>query len=283
MHSRLTILAAFAVFLAFAGLTPDDLHSRRGVAEQPATISAERVQPPAATRDTAITLLGEPTVKLSPSAAAVESALSALGGQISRSSHPHALRYALQGYFRYKSENPEKVRKPYFYFVDFGLDNLTPRGYVFDMENLSIVRGPFTVAHGHGSAVGGAGIPTRFLNRKGSNATSLGLYLAQETYNFRGRSGGRAYRSIGLRLQGLSGSFNSAARERGIVVHGAPYVTARRAGRSEGCPAMELDLARQLIPMIADGGLVFHFSPADERWMRDDPWAADASRFAYAE
>lgn len=281
MRSRLTILAAFAVFLAFAGLSPDELHSRRGVAVVP-TSPEQPVAPNTAAADTSVALLGEPTQKLSPSASAVESALSVLGRQVSRQSHPHALRYALQAYYSYKFQHPDQVRKPYFYFVDFGLDNLTPRGYVFDMESLSVVRGPFTVAHGHGSAVRGAAVPTRFLNRKGSNATSLGLYLAQETYGFRGRSGGRSYRSVGLRLKGLSGVFNSAARERGIVVHGAPYVTARRAGRSEGCPAMALDLAQQLIPMIANGGLVFHFSPADERWMREDPWAA-AARLAFAD
>jgi hypothetical protein len=78
-------------------------------------------------------------------------------------------------------------------------------------------------------------------NRPGSNATSLGLYLTQETYAFRGTSNGSPYSSIGLRLTGVSGRFNSAARSRGIVVHGAPYVTPEKAGRSEGCPAMEPD------------------------------------------
>jgi hypothetical protein len=101
--------------------------------------------------------------------------------------------------------------------------------------------------------------------------------VAQETYGFSGRSGGRAYRSIGLRLRGVSGGFNGAARERGIVVHGAPYVTATSAGRSESCPAMEPRLAEKLVPKLANGGLVFHFSPVDARWMRKDPWAGELS------
>jgi hypothetical protein len=143
---------------------------------------------------------------------------------------------------------------------------------VFDMKTLKLVDGPFTVSHGRGSAASGQGVPTRFGNGFGSAATSLGLFLAQETYPFSGKASGKMYRSVGLRLAGLSGKFNSAARTRGVVVHGAPYVTATRAGRSEGCPAMEQSRARTLIPKISNGGLVFLFSPLDRSWKNNDPW-----------
>jgi len=206
-------------------------------------------------------------------ASAVQSALNALLKQVKQQSHPEALRRAFQAYYAYRAENPDKVKKPYLYFVDYGLDSRTPRGYVFDMEALKVVDGPFTVAHGRGSSDGRTGVPTRFSNRNGSAATSLGLYLAQETYNFRGTSGGKRYSSIGLRLKGLSGAFNSAARTRGVVVHGAPYVTQLLAGRSEGCPAMEQSRARTLIPKLANGGLVYLFSPRDSQWMEKEPWA----------
>jgi hypothetical protein len=79
------------------------------------------------------------------------------------------------------------------------------------------------------------------------------------------------YSSVGLRLKGVSGNFNSNALARGVVAHGAPYVTPTRAGRSEGCPAMEQDRAQHLLPALADGGMVFLFAP-DEKWMSDDPW-----------
>ena len=184
---------------------------------------------------------------------------------------------AFEAYFNYKAANPREVRKPYLYYVDYGLTNTTPRGYVFNMESLTLVEGPFTVAHGRGSAAPSSGVPTRFSNRQGSNSTSLGLYLAQETYGFSGRADGRRYSSIGLRMKGLSGRFNSAARARGVVAHGAPYVTASRAGRSEGCPALEQARARRLLPKIANGGLVFLFSPLDETWMEQDPWAGLAN------
>jgi hypothetical protein len=203
---------------------------------------------------------------------AAETALDALAPHVERTSHADALRMAFQAYFNYRAAHPDRVRNPYFYFVDLGLDNRTRRGYVFDMASLTLVDGPFTVAHGRGSASARDGVPTNFSNRPGSKASSLGLYLAQETYAFNGRSGGRSYRSVGLRMRGESGAFNDAARRRGIVAHGAPYVTASAAGRSEGCPAMEPKRAARLLPLLADGGVVFIFSPLDARWLREATW-----------
>jgi hypothetical protein len=217
-------------------------------------------------------------VEIPPDAAArAEAALSTLASRVSRQSHPEALRRAFEAYYAYKAAHPATVRKPYLFFVDYGLDNRTPRGYVFDMVALKVVDGPFTVAHGRGSAQGSNGVPTRFTNARNSAASSLGLYVAQETYAFSGRSSGQRYRSIGLRLNGVSGAFNNAARARGVVAHGAPYVTPAQAGRSEGCPAMEESRARRLLPRISKGGLVFLFSPKDEAWLREDPWSGSGA------
>jgi hypothetical protein len=207
-----------------------------------------------------------------------ETAVRVLSKHVTRISDRQALRLAFEAYYIYRSERPESVRKPYLYFVDLGLDNRTPRGYVFDMERLELVDGPFTVAHGRGSSTARDAVPTRFSNRPGSNQSSLGLYVAEETYTFRGKANGRAYTSVGLRLRGESGPFNDRARTRGIVAHGAPYVTATDAGRSEGCPAMEPDRAERLLPLIADGGVVFIYSPLDERWLRDGPWIRAAQQ-----
>jgi hypothetical protein len=207
----------------------------------------------------------------------VEAAVGALGVHVPRTSHPEALRTAFQAYFSYRAVHGSEVRKPYLYFVDLGLDNRTPRGYVFDMEKLALVDGPFMVAHGHGSASGGDGVPNKFSNRPGSAASSLGIYLAEETYAFSGKSGGVRYSSVGLRMRGESPGFNDAARARGVVAHGAPYVTATRAGRSEGCPAMEPHRAARLLPLLADGGVVFVYSPNDPRWLEADPWVQASS------
>jgi hypothetical protein len=227
---------------------------------------------PALGAEAAAVEIAAPVVAVAAMTVSTDAALAALSRHVTRMSNPEALRTAFQAYFNYREAQPEQVRKPYLYFVDLGLNNLTPRGYVFDMEKLALVEGPFTVAHGRGSARARNGVPTMFTNRAGSNSSTLGLYLAQETYEFSGKVAGHVYRSVGLRMSGESGEFNDAARARGIVAHGAPYVTATGSGRSEGCPAMELQRANRLLPLLANGGVVFIFSPNDQRWLREDPW-----------
>ena len=206
-------------------------------------------------------------------AAVTKTALDAFAGAVRPLSRPNALENAFRSYFAYKTAHPTDVRKPFLYFVDYGLPSSEPRGYLFDMDRLTVVDGPFTVAHGRGSVPTESGVPTRFSNASGSNATSLGLYVAQATYNFRGKTAGRSYSSVGLRLMGVSSGFNDNALARGVVAHGAPYVTPARAGRSEGCPAMETWRAERLLPKLADGGMVFLFAP-DADWMTRDPWLA---------
>ncbi len=200
-------------------------------------------------------------------------AVRALAAAVRPLSHPKALETAFRSYFAYLAAHPSEVKKPVLYFVDYGLPSTEPRGYVFDMQALKVLEGPFAVAHGRGSSRTQYGVPTRFSNARGSAATSLGLYLAENTYDFHGHTGGRSYSSIGLRLKGVSENFNDNALARGVVAHGAPYVTADRAGRSEGCPAMEQERAQRVLPELADGGMVFLFAP-DQQWMSYDPWVA---------
>ena len=265
MHSVLLWLGLGAGLFGQASPEPIKLLGRTTA---PASVSAPLVS--AATPSTPVKAAGKASA-----AEEVVAAVSALSRYVTEQSHPEALRTAIRAYYNFKTANPDRVRNPYLYFVDYGLSNRAARGYVFDMRDLKLVEGPFTVAHGRGSGADGA--PTRFSNRSGSAATSLGLYVTQETYSFSGKSGGRSYGSVGLRLAGVSGEFNSKARARGVVAHGAPYVTSTRAGRSEGCPAMEQARARRLLPKIANGGMVFLFSPRDTNWMHSDPWINAAS------
>jgi hypothetical protein len=202
-----------------------------------------------------------PAPATSPLAANTNAALTKLSSLVRPLSHPQALATAFHSYFAFKADHPDEVKKPYLYFVDYGLPSTQPRGYVFDMNSLKIVDGPFMVAHGRGSTTSKYGIPTKFSNAIGSMATSLGLYLTDATYAFRGTASGHSYKSIGLRLLGVTAGFNDNARARGVVAHGAPYVTASKAGRSEGCPAMEPARAKKLLPKLADGGMVFLFAP----------------------
>lgn len=281
MRRDLLILAAMATTAGAGGALLSE-PSRHATAAPVAAMvqTAPAVTPaPAPVRPLSVArgVLETAGIESGAEATQVQRALAALAPKVKKQSDPNALQSAFRAYFKYKAANPEKVRKPYLYFVDYGLDSRTPRGYVFDMKALKVVDGPFTVSHGRGSAASGQGIPTRFGNKFGSASTSLGLFLAQETYPFSGKAGGKLYRSVGLRLAGLSGKFNSAARTRGVVVHGAPYVTATSAGRSEGCPAMEQGRARTLIPKISNGGMVFLFSPLDRSWKNNDPWLKAAA------
>jgi L,D-peptidoglycan transpeptidase YkuD (ErfK/YbiS/YcfS/YnhG family) len=204
----------------------------------------------------------------SPTTVATKAALDALSPSVRQLSNPKALESAFHAYYAFKAENASAVKKPYLYFVDYGLSNTTARGYVFDMNSLKVVEGPFTVAAGSGS---GGAVPTRFSNSSGSRATSLGVYVTGDTYGFSGHSGGRTYSSIGLRLMGRSQGYNDRALARGVVAHGAPYVTASRAGHSQGCPAMEPARAQRLLPKLASGSVVFLFGP-DRGWMSNDQW-----------
>jgi hypothetical protein len=208
--------------------------------------------------------------------AKVASALKAMGSAVKQLSHPKALDDAFGAYFAYRTQHPDDVKKPYLYYVDYGLSSTTPRGYVFDMDQLKVVDGPFMVAHGRGSSASHYGVPTKFSNGSGSAMTSLGLYLTQALYSFTGHTGGGAYSSIGLRLNGVSKGFNDKAFARGVVAHGAPYVTPTGAGRSEGCPAMEPARAQKLLPKLANGAMVFLFAP-NQDWMNNDPWVAAAN------
>ena len=239
------------------------------------------IEGPAATTAIAIAVnaVSPDTAKLTAAPAPktrLVGALEAFQGAVGQLSSSRALEDAFRSYFAYKAAHPQDVKKPLLYFVDYGLPSTTPRGYVFDMASNRIVDGPFMVAHGRGSSANKYGVPTRFSNVSGSNATSLGLYVAQETYSFHGKTAGKAYGSVGLRLQGVSTGFNDNARARKVVAHGAPYVTPTKAGRSEGCPAMEQTRAKRLLPELANGGMVFLYAP-NESWQQKDEWVtADA-------
>jgi hypothetical protein len=213
------------------------------------------------------------TADSSVAASPASRALTAFSSMVHSLSSPKALESAVKSYFAFKSAHPDEVKKPLLYFVDYGLPSTKPRGYVLDMNAMKIVEGPFTVAHGRGSSASRDGVPTRFSNAFGSAATSLGLYVTKALYAFTGHSGGGTYSSIGLRLMGVSNGFNTNAFARGVVAHGAPYVTADKAGRSQGCPAMEPGRAKELLPKLADGAMVYLFAP-DQNWMSRDPWLA---------
>jgi len=145
--------------------------------------------------------------------------------------------------------------------IDYSRPSTEPRLWVFDLARRKLLFEEW-VAHGRNS---GENLTTRFSNRDGSYMTSLGGFAAQETY-----IGGNGY---SLRLRGLEPGFNDHARDRAIVMHGAPYVNPAaaklqgRLGRSLGCPAVRPAVARQLIDSIRGGTFVFAYYP-DQDWLQ---------------
>lgn len=270
-YTQNVLIGVAAVVLAGAQMVPG--HEKSG----PVLTTVSTALASTSMRDTLAARAAAAVSSASSGAAGeVTAALAAFAGIVRPLSHPAALQDAFKSYFAFKSAHPDEVKKPYLYFVDYGLPSTEARGYVFDMESLKIVDGPFTVAHGRGSSSSHYGVPTRFSNASRSAATSLGLYLTKSLYDFTGHSGGQTYSSIGLRLEGESGKFNDNAFARGVVAHGAPYVTSDKAGRSEGCPAMEPNRAERLLPKLADGAMVFLFAP-DANWLSNDPWLSGAA------
>lgn len=144
--------------------------------------------------------------------------------------------------------------------IDYSKPSTEPRLWVLDLMNRSLLYEEL-VAHGQGS---GGNRATKFSNTPDSHQTSLGLFVTEGTYV--GRNG------YSLRLNGLEPGFNDRARERAIVMHGAPYVNTQisrdlgRLGRSHGCPAVREPVARELIDRVKGGSLVFSYFP-DAKWL----------------
>jgi len=144
--------------------------------------------------------------------------------------------------------------------IDYSKPSTEKRLWVFDLRSHEMVYEEL-VAHGQGS---GGNVPTLFSNDPETHRTSLGLFVTGDTYV--GKNG------YSLRLDGLDRGFNDHARERAIVMHGAPYVSAEfaqaqgRLGRSWGCPALRETVARDLIDRVKGGGLIFAYYP-DQEWL----------------
>lgn len=144
--------------------------------------------------------------------------------------------------------------------IDYSLPSIEPRLWVFDVDTGALLYREL-VAHGRNT---GENMATQFSDVPESRQSSIGLFVTSETY-----VGANGY---SLRMDGLEPGFNGRARERAIVMHGAPYVdeTLARAqgrlGRSWGCPALREAVARDIIDTIRGGGVVFSYYP-DQEWL----------------
>ena len=144
--------------------------------------------------------------------------------------------------------------------IDYSLPSVAQRLWVFDVATGDLLFKEL-VAHGRNT---GENMATRFSDTLNSRQSSIGLFVAGDTY-----VGSNGY---SLRLDGLEPGFNGHARERAIVMHGAPYVNTAlaasqgRIGRSWGCPALREAVARDVIDTIRGGGVIFSYYP-DTDWL----------------
>ena len=145
--------------------------------------------------------------------------------------------------------------------IDYSLPSTARRLWVFDMNTGKVLFNEL-VAHGRNT---GENMAVHFSDAMDSRESSLGLFRTADTYV--------GHNGYSLRLDGLEPGFNGHARERAIVMHGAPYVSAQaaaangRIGRSWGCPALRESVARQVIDTVRGGGIVFSYYP-DQEWLK---------------
>lgn len=161
---------------------------------------------------------------------------------------------ALQGFTNLKAI-PNAVKKQILTIIDFSLPSTKKRLWVIDLKNKKVLFNDL-VAHGKNS---GTLYARKFSNTQSTYMSSLGFYLTGNTYQ--GKHG------LSLILNGMDKDFNDKARERAIVMHGADYVgndfiqKHGRLGRSFGCPALSVNICKEVIETIRSGSCLFIYYP----------------------
>lgn len=151
---------------------------------------------------------------------------------------------AAYDYITYKSRN-------IFTFIDLAKPSSVERLYVIDMEKMEILHSTY-VTHGINS---GDLYAKSFSNDKGSLMTAPGFYLTENSYT--GRNG------YSLILEGLERGINHKIKNRGIVMHKAPYANPSvidslgYLGHSEGCPAIPEYISETIIDAIKDSTILY--------------------------
>lgn len=143
------------------------------------------------------------------------------------------------------------IRNNVISIIDFSQSSNSKRLYIIDLKNEQVILNTY-VAHGRNS---GEEFANQFSNEENSFQSSLGFYVTDKTY--RGNHG------ISLRLKGIEAGINDGAEQRGIVIHGASYVTQDfikkngRLGRSLGCPAVSEEMCLPVINATKNGTCIF--------------------------
>ena len=161
---------------------------------------------------------------------------------------------ALKGFYLLKEKG--LIQKNILTLIDFSMSSSSKRLWVIDLDTNTILYNSL-VAHGKNT---GEDFANSFSNAEHSFKSSLGFYTTGEIYS--GKHG------MSLKLDGLEKGINDNARERGVVIHAANYVSEsfikgnKRLGRSQGCPALPVELASDIIRTIKDKSCLFIYHPS---------------------
>ncbi len=193
------------------------------------------------------------------SASSIESKAASVYGQlhsatVSAMPKMESFTKALEGFYKLKAQG--KIQKDVLTLVDFSLSSNTKRLWVIDLATNTILYHSL-VAHGRNT---GDEFAKVFSNKAESYKSSLGFYITGEIYN--GKHG------KSLKLDGQERGVNDNARNRAVVMHGADYVSESfirnhsRLGRSQGCPAIPVELTDDIIDTIKDKSCLFIYHPS---------------------
>ena len=166
----------------------------------------------------------------------------------------NVFKYAVSGYYNIDAEKRFAPGRTKLAICDFRQPSNKKRLYIVDLASKQVIFNTY-VAHGKNS---GLVYAQSFSNSPETLQSSLGFYITEEVYY-----GANGY---SLRMEGLDRGYNDRAKERAIVLHGAPYVgesfitQSGRAGRSWGCPAVPLELSHEIIDAMRWGNCLFIYS-----------------------
>ncbi len=166
-----------------------------------------------------------------------------------------AYEYAKKG-FDFLQQEGKLINDSIISIIDFSKPSNEKRLFVIDIKNYNVLFQTL-VAHGRNT---GKELANTFSNKASSFMSSPGFYITGPTYE--GKNG------YSLKLEGVESGINDNAFERGIVVHGAPYVSQDLVnaqgyiGRSQGCPAVPVQYAESIINTIKNGSCLFIFHPS---------------------
>lgn len=169
-----------------------------------------------------------------------------------------AFNTAIKGYRQIDNLNKKNIVT----IIDFSKASTEKRFFVIDLENKQLLYRCY-VAHGKNS---GENFAKSFSNQSESLSSSVGFFLTAETFY-----GDHGY---SLRLDGLEKGINDNARAREIVIHGADYVSEKfikkygRLGRSWGCPALPVEVSKEVIDTISEGSCLFVYS--DDNYYKEN-------------